>query len=116
MNKNITQPLRKVLQHVCWWVNQVWCYPRPAASELKTFLWTTEIANEVFLNSTLIEGGIRPWAENEGESDQVDNNAIWNRAFNLIQKITADITKESLWQSSDTAVRKLVRKILTQLD
>lgn len=105
-NKNVTQPTRKILQHVCWWVNPIWHYPRPASINLRQFQWDTEISSVVFKESKLVEGKERPWQTNNATDEK-----LLERSRTLINTVIESVTTVGYWLSSDPHHKKLVRLI-----
>lgn len=46
--KYVSDPMKKVMQHVVYWYNPAWKYPERASNDLKTFNWTNTVAKELF--------------------------------------------------------------------
>jgi hypothetical protein len=55
----------KLLQHICWWVQPSFAYPKAALRVLKTWNWVTQVEEIVFTNSTLTSSGRRLWREQD---------------------------------------------------
>ncbi|SRR6266487_388150 len=102
-NKNVTQPTRKILQHVCWWVNHAWHYPRAASIPLRTFQWDTEIRRVVFEESKLVEGKKRPWQTND-----ITDEKLLEHSRTLIKEVIESVTTVGYWTSSDPHHKTLV--------
>jgi hypothetical protein len=110
MNKNTIQPTKKLLQHMCWWVDHHWCYPRAASLDLKSFQWDTEICRVIFTESNLTEGKLRPW-ESDTTDERPEPNDMLERSRKLINSVIERVETDAYWRSTDPLHKKMVRKI-----
>lgn len=65
--------VRSLLMHVMVWVNPKWRFPAQASKEYKTFSWKIAVAKDLLQNSTLVDGGSRPW---DGQDSLPDLNDL----------------------------------------
>jgi hypothetical protein len=65
LNKNVAEPLRKIMKHVMLWYSRSWKYPAARDNDLKTFNWSTEIEKVLFRNAQFPEDTQVPWEDKD---------------------------------------------------
>lgn len=109
--------MAKILQHVIYWTDQSFTYPRPASAVLKTWDWVEQIRTYVFTNSPLEEGAQRPWRFTDGPTSEDDirvvNSSLSDHIQSFMDELWEYVSKEPLWRDP-TVVTKQVRIYLRE--
>jgi hypothetical protein len=74
------------------WVDPSWRFPGVASKLYKDMLWDKEIVNVVFKNSTLVEGGTRPW----GDNVELTDDELREKAVELIRRVWRNVDEDRL--------------------
>lgn len=97
-NKTIAQPMKKVLQHVIYWTDQTFLYPKPAASALKTWNWLEQLEKYVFRPDI----DHRPWRLISEDAAEDDERAVIaslsDHVREFMDRLWHYIGKEPLWR------------------
>jgi len=68
VNRNVADPLRKIMRHVMLWYSRSWKYPAARDDKLRSFNWSTEIERVLFRNAILPKDMLPPWHGKDSES------------------------------------------------
>jgi hypothetical protein len=88
--------MKRVLQHVCYWVDPTFLYPSGNDKSLQTWNWTKKIES-VVMTAPLAPGGRRPW-RTETDSVPEDTRVLstsWQQSEQFLQEIWDYIQEES---------------------
>lgn len=78
------------------WVSRRWKYPGQASTTRAKERWTLWVAEWLFQNSRLAEGGSRPYTDEEAE----DEDFIIRRSLDFIQELWNDIDNDQMWKDN----------------
>ncbi|PYH55105.1 uncharacterized protein BO96DRAFT_477663 [Aspergillus niger CBS 101883] len=110
-NRLIAQPMKKVLQHVIYWTDQSFSYPRSSSNALKNWDWVEELGKSAFR----AEVNPRPWRHvDEGSTDiqpKFTITSLPDHIGKFMEQLWTYIETESLWR--DVTVVKQQLKLPT---
>ncbi|KAI3003273.1 hypothetical protein CBS147346_5413 [Aspergillus niger] len=110
-NRLIAQPMKKVLQHVIYWTDQSFSYPRSSSNALKNWDWVEELGKSAFR----AEVNPRPWRHvGEGSTDiqpKFTITSLPDHIGKFMEQLWTYIETEPLWR--DVTVVKQQLKLPT---
>lgn len=98
-NRFIAQPMKKILQHIIYWTDQSFSYPKSSSPALKTWNWVVELKNYVFKKE--LDNGQRPWRLSDEQDDEDFRfvvTSIDEHIQSFMSKLWNHISKEPLWR------------------
>ncbi|RAK90076.1 hypothetical protein BO79DRAFT_262547 [Aspergillus costaricaensis CBS 115574] len=110
-NRLIAQPMKKVLQHVIYWTDQSFSYPRSSSNALKNWDWVEELGKSAFR----AEINPRPWRHVDEGSTNIQPKftitSLPDHIGKFMEQLWTYIETEPLWR--DVTVVKQQLKLPT---
>lgn len=99
LEDHVSSRVKAILQHVMTWVVKAWKPPSTAHNDRKGAKWSVWIYKAFFEKATLIDGGARPYNEEEATEE-----FLQQRALKFLEELWAQVESDTMWR--DTKVTK----------
>ncbi|OJJ38846.1 hypothetical protein ASPWEDRAFT_168723 [Aspergillus wentii DTO 134E9] len=105
LEKFVGQPTKRVLQHMVWWTDQSFIYPKSSSRELKSWNWIVKLRKRVFQRSRLAQGAARPWRLESDDTTEDDGRVVVDsldaHVSNFLQSVWEKISTNKSWGDCD---------------